>query len=64
MMARLSRLEETRDRDFDLDFWQAQDSAARFDASWEMVRHYLNRQGRSDELRLQRSVALLQRQQR
>lgn len=55
VMVRRVRLEETRERDFDLVFWQAQSSAARFDATWE----YLKRQGREDELRLQRSVASL-----
>jgi len=57
-MARMSKLSETRDRSFDLEFWQAQDSAARFDAAWELVENYLRRQGRADELRLQRSVAV------
>ena len=33
VMARMSKLSETRDHSFDLDFWQAQDSSARFAAS-------------------------------
>lgn len=59
-MARLVRLEDA-DRSFDLAFWQAQPSAARFDAAWDLVEHYLTRKGRTGELRLQRSVAVLQR---
>ena len=60
-MARMSKLSETRDRSFDLEFWQAQDSAARFAAAWELVEDYLRRQGRADELELQRSVVVLRR---
>jgi len=63
-MARMNKLSDTADRRFDLEFWQAQNSAARFAAAWELVENYLRRQGRSDESRLQRSVAVLQRQQR
>ncbi len=61
-MVRKVRLEETRERDFDLVFWQAQPSSARFEATWELVELYLKRQGREDELRLQRSVTTFQRQ--
>jgi hypothetical protein len=50
------------DRSFDLAFWQAQDSAARHRAAWELVEHYLRRKGRTDELRLQRTVGAFQRQ--
>ena len=49
------------DRCFDVAFWQAQDTTARFNAAWELVEHYLRREGRENELRLQRSVATLQR---
>ncbi len=60
-MSRKVRLEETRERDFDLVFWQAQSPAARFEASWELVELFLKRQGRENELRLQRSVTTFQR---
>lgn len=50
------------DRSFDVSFWQAQDSAARFRASWKLVEHYLKRKGRQHELRLQRTVGIFQRQ--
>jgi hypothetical protein len=63
-MARMSKLSETRNRAFDLEFWQAQDSSARFAASWELIENYLKQQGRADELQLQRSVTLFQRQKR
>ena len=61
IMARKVPLKEA-DRSFDIAFWQAQGSAARFRAAWELVEHYHRRKGgNSDELRLQRSVATLQR---
>ncbi len=53
------------DRSFDLKFWQAQPAQARFDASWELVIHYMKVKGRDvRQLRLQRSVAHFQRPQR
>ena len=53
------------DRSFDLKFWQAQPAKARFDASWELVVHYMKVKGRDvRQLRLQRSVTNFQRPQR
>ena len=52
------------DRSFDVRFWQAQDSTARFQAAWELIEHYLKRKGRTDELRLQRTVVSFQRRSR
>jgi len=53
------------DRPFDLKFWQAQPPKARFDASWELIVHYMKIKGRDvRQLRLQRSVAHFQRLQR
>jgi len=53
------------DRAFDLDFWQAQSPAARFDAAWEMIVHYLKVKNLDVcEPRLQRSVENFQRQRR
>ncbi len=53
------------DRSFDLEFWQAQPAKARFDASWELVVHYMKVKGRDvRQLRLQRSVTHFQRPQR
>jgi hypothetical protein len=53
------------DRSFDLKFWQAQSPKARFDASWELVVHYMKVKGRDvRQLRLQRSVTHFQRPQR
>lgn len=45
------------DRSFDLNFWQAQTPTARFDASWELIVHYMKVKGQDvHQLRLQRSV--------
>ncbi len=64
VMARMTKL-KAHDRTFDLEFWQAHDSRARLNAAWEMVVHYHRRRNRPDhELRLQRSVARLQRKRR
>ena len=53
------------DRSVDLKFWQAQPAKARFDATWELVVHYMKVKGRDvRQLRLQRSVTHFQRQQR
>jgi len=62
-MMRYGRIEEM-DRSFDLAFWQAQDATARWKAGWELVEFYLKMKGRSNELRLQRTVESFQRQQR
>jgi hypothetical protein len=51
------------DRSFDLDFWQGQSSEARFDATWELIVHYVKVKGIDvRQLRLQRSVENFQRQ--
>ncbi len=48
---------EQMDRSFDLKFWQAQPSKMRFDASWELIVHYMKVKGLDVcQLRLQRSV--------
>lgn len=57
--ARLVRLEETRDRSFDREFWLAASPAERFRAGWQLVEDYLALRGRLDERRLRRSVAEL-----
>ena len=63
VMERMGKMKDL-DRSFDLLFWQAQDTTARFRAAWELVVHYNRRQGRSeDELRLQRTVERLQRRE-
>ena len=59
VMTRKVRLEDA-DRSFDIAFWQAQSSTARFTAAWDLVVHALQRQGSRDEPRLQRTVATLQ----
>lgn len=58
------RIEEL-DRSFDLRFWQSQPPKARFDATWELIVHYMKVKGHDvRQLRLQRSVTNFQRQQR
>ena len=60
VMERLSPL-ETLDRSFDVEFWQRQDSTARFSAAWEMVEFAQQLKGRDEtELRLQRTLESLQ----
>lgn len=64
ILERRGKLSEM-DRSFDLQFWQAQPSAVRFQASWELVVHYGRVKGLDvHQLRLQRSVENFQRQQR
>ena len=61
VMERKGRLEEL-DRSFDLQFWQAQSSTARFSAAWELVVQYYEMKGKDvSELRLQRTVEHFQR---
>lgn len=48
------------DRSFDLEFWQRQTDAARFNAAWELVEFYL-RYKKIDESRLQRNIVHFQR---
>ena len=56
---------EDMDRSFDLKFWQAQTPTARFDASWELIVHYMKVKGYDvRQLRLPRSVTNFQRTQR
>jgi len=56
---------EQMDRSFDLKFWQSQPPQARFDASWELVIHYMKVKGNDvRQLRLQRSITNFQRPQR
>jgi hypothetical protein len=56
IMERKGRIEDL-DRSFDIEFWQAQSDAAKFDAAWELVTTAWALKGRSpDELRLQRTV--------
>jgi hypothetical protein len=53
------------DKTFDLQFWQAQTSQARFDAAWEMIVYAWRIKGNDvRQLRLQRSVETFQRQPR
>ena len=45
------------DRSFDIEFWQAQDAKARFDAAWELVTHAMRVKGKDvRQRRLQRTV--------
>lgn len=61
VMEGLSRVDE-QDRSFDIEFWQRQDSNARFAAAWDLVVFAHQRKGRDEsELRLQRSVESLER---
>lgn len=61
-MERRGKLEEL-DRSFDIAFWQAQSSQARFDASWELIVHATKVKGLDvRQLRLQRSVETFQQQ--
>jgi len=54
---------EQMDRSFDLKFWQAQPAKARFDASWELVVHYMKvKECDVRQLRLQRNVEKFGRQ--
>ena len=61
VMERLSRIDEL-DRSFDIEFWQRQDSNARFGAAWELVVFAHRRKGRDEsELRLHRTIESLER---
>ena len=63
-MARRGKLEDL-DRSFDIQFWQSQPPAVRFQATWELILHATRVKGLDvRELRLQRSVETFQRQQR
>ena len=63
IMARKVALHEA-DRSFDIAFWQAQTTSARFQAAWELVEYARKRRGKGDELPLQRTVVTFERQQR
>jgi hypothetical protein len=61
VMEGLSRIEDL-DRSFDIEFWQRQDSNARFAAAWELVVFAHERKGEDEaELRLQRAIEYLER---
>lgn len=63
VVERLTTIEDA-DRSFDIDFWQAQDTTARFSAAWEMAVFAHRRQGKNDsELRLQRTIESLKRRE-
>jgi hypothetical protein len=52
----LTRIEDL-DRSFDIEYWQRQDSAAQFEAAWELVVFAHERKGSDgSELRLQRTI--------
>ncbi|HMT07850.1 MAG TPA: hypothetical protein PKA82_07585 [Pyrinomonadaceae bacterium] len=60
VMEGLSRVEDL-DRSFDIEFWQRQDSDARFTAAWELVVFAHERKGGNKaELRLQRTIESLE----
>ena len=60
---RYGRIEEL-DRSFDIEFWQAQSLAARFDAAWELVLHHAKVKGIDERrLSLDRSVETFGKQQ-
>jgi len=59
-MEGIGRVDE-QDRSFDIEYWQRQDSAARFAAAWELVVFAHERKGGdSSELRLQRTIESLE----
>ena len=61
VMEGLSRIDQ-QDRSFDIEFWQRQDSNARFGAAWELVVFAHERKGQDEsELRLQRTVESIER---
>jgi len=63
VMEGLSHIDEL-DRSFDIEFWQRQDSNARFSAAWELVIFANERKGKDEsELRLQRTVESLERRE-
>jgi len=61
VMEGLSHIEDL-DRSFDIEYWQRQNSAARFAAAWELVVFAHQRKGGDgSELRLQRTFEHLER---
>lgn len=64
VMMRRGRIRDL-DRSFDIQFWQDQEPAARFNAAWELIVHAWRVKGRDvRQLRFQRSVEAFQRQPR
>lgn len=68
VLERRGKLSEL-DRSFDLGYWQAQSAEERFNATWELILHYARVKGldvdhQGGQLRLQRSIASFQKQQR
>jgi hypothetical protein len=62
VMERKGRIEDL-DRSFDIEFWQAQDSGARFSAAWELVVFAYKIKGKDvSELRLQKHIENFQQQ--
>lgn len=63
VMERFVRLEE-QDRTFDIQFWQAQSSSARFEAAWQLAVLAHRRKGvNGRQFRLQRTVENFQRRE-
>lgn len=61
VMEGLGRIEDS-DRSFDIEFWQRQDSKARFAAAWELAVFAHGRKGEHEsQLRFQRTVENLER---
>jgi hypothetical protein len=61
-MERKGKIEDF-DRSFDIEFWQTQDSSARFSAAWELVILAHKIKGKDvSELGLQRHIESFQRQ--
>ncbi len=61
IMEGLSRIDDS-DRSFDIEFWQRQDSSARFAAAWELAVFAHRRKGEDEsKLRFQRTVEYLER---
>lgn len=64
IMERRGKLEDL-DRSFDIRFWQAQSSMARFTSTWELIIHAAKVKGLDvRQLRLDRSIEKYGRQQR
>lgn len=62
---RISHFGERPDREFDIQFWQGLSSEERANAVWDLVVTYWQMKGKDlNELRLQRSVENIQREQR
>jgi hypothetical protein len=64
VMSRLTSVEEQGDRSFDVEFWQRLSDEQRMQAVWDLVVFDYELKGKNlDELRLQRTVENLCRQQ-